>query len=681
MGDRFSHPIYEFGDFHLDPVQRLLRSRVDGRVVQLMPRVFEMLLYLVEHPGQLLEKSTLMKAVWPNVVVEEGNLTQAIHELRRALEERPGDHRFIVTVPGRGYSFVADVALRSRPPHDLGPTKTTQAAIGSTAIAASAAAAPGEPSVEVGSAPTETTSVGLDPLQVRVGNRSRHVLWPSMAVLVLALGIYAVWLLVGTGADPSRNPVAERTSPASIAVLSFTDLSPGRDQGYFSDGLSEELIHLLAHTASLRVIARTSSFSFKHKDVDVATIARQLGVTHVLEGSVRRAGNRVRISVQLIDGASSLHVWSQTYDQNVDDIIAVQREIATSVASALKATLAGAKVAATTPVPTDLRVYEQFLRARFLYYRRHSGDIKEAEAVYRLALETDPTFARAWAGLSAVYLVEAAGETNELGLSRDVALARARDAAEGALKLAPDLAEAHVRFATYRFETGDRAGAREQIYRAAALEPDNPLVLGILAGIAVREGRLEDAIDQMRQAVVRDPLALAFRYALGVHLFYAARFGEARTELQRSLQLGGPPAAAPSDRMNAQVAHDIAQTLIAENRHDEALALIQSWPEGAYRDHGFALVEHARGNRIEADKAVQRLIAAAERPHHVAMVAEIYANRGDVDQAYKWLTKAAERSRQQQDVWQDWRLDIRYSPFVGALHQDPRWKAWLAETY
>jgi tetratricopeptide (TPR) repeat protein len=384
----------------------------------------------------------------------------------------------------------------------------------------------------------------------------------------------------------------------------------------------------------------------------------------------------VRISVQLIDATTSSHVWSQTYDRKADDIFAVQGEIATAVASVLKATLAGTKVP-TTPAATDLRAYEQFLRARFVYSRRHSGDIKEAEEAYRIALEMDPAFARAWAGLSGVYLVEASGETNELGLSRGVALARARDAAERALKLAPDLAEAHVRFANYRFETGDRAGAREQIYHAAGLESDNPLVLSNLAGIAVRGGRLDDAIDLMRKAVARDPLALAGRYNLGVNLFYARRFGEARTELQRALQLAGPSAAAASDRMTAQVTHDIAQTLIAEKRLDEALALIQSWPEGSYRDHGLALVEHARGNRTEADQALQRLIATAE-PH---LVAEIYASRGDADQAFRWLAKAAERSRERPTFDFGWRLDIRYSPFVSPLHRDPRWKAWLAETY
>src|SRR4030095_16080052 len=499
MGDRPLHPIYEFGDFQLDAVRSCVRARVDGCVVQLNPRALETLLYLVEHAGQLIEKSTLMKAIWPNVIVEEGNIQQAIHELRRALNERPGEHRFIVTVPGRGYSFVADVVLRERASQHFGFAEQRPDAVNQATVAAGpsapvpTAASPGQTASGRGRASSGVGAGALPQVKGWSGGRSRPALWLSVAACLVAVGMYAVWEGVGTGvADRLLRSATKQTPLASIAVLAFSDLTPGRDQQYFSDGLSEELITLLAQAPSLRVIARTSSFSFKDKNVDVATIARHLGVTHVLEGSVRRAGDHVRISVQLIDAATSSHVWAQTYDRKADDIFAVQGEIATSVASVLKATLAGTTVP-TIPAPTDLRAYEQFLRARFVYNRRHSGDVKDAEEAYRLALEIDPAFARAWAALSAVYLVEA-GETNELGLSRDVALARARDAAERALKLAPDLAEAHVRFANYRFETGDRAGAREQIYHAAALEPDNPLVLSNVAGIALREGRLEDAI-------------------------------------------------------------------------------------------------------------------------------------------------------------------------------------------
>jgi predicted Zn-dependent protease len=275
-----------------------------------------------------------------------------------------------------------------------------------------------------------------------------------------------------------------------------------------------------------------------------------------------------------------------------------------------------------------------------------------------------------------VYLVEAEGETHQLGLSRDIALAQARDAAERALTLAPHLAEAHVRLANHGFDTGDRVGAREQMRRAASLEPDDPLVLGNLGGMALMEGRLEEAIELARRAVARDPLALLLRSNLGVSLFYAGRFGEARTELQRVVELAGSSAPASGPHI-AGVAHDIALTLIAEHRLDETLALIRSWPDGAYRDHCLALINDTRGNRSEADQALQRMLAVAE-PHWVA---ETYAHRGEVDEAFRWLAKAADRSRDNHDWGQFWRYDIRYSPFATPLHRDPRWKAWLAETY
>src|SRR4029453_15734634 len=350
MGDRPLHPIYEFGDFQLDAVQRLLRSRVDGCVVQLNPRALETLLYLVEHAGQLIEKSTLMKAIWPNVIVEEGNLTRAIHELRRARNERPGEPRFIVTVPGRGYSFVADVVLRERAPQRPGFAEQRPDAANQTTDAAGPPApapiapSPGQPASGRSPASSGAGGRALRRLQGWSGGRSRPALWLSVVALFVAVGMYAVWEGVGTRvADRSLRPATKQAPLASIAVLAFSDLSPAHDQQYFSDGLSEELINLLRQAPSLRVIARTSSFSFKDKNVDVATIARHLGATHVLEGSVRRAGDHVRISVQLIDAATSSHVWAQTYDREADDIFAIQGEIATSVASILKATLAGAK--------------------------------------------------------------------------------------------------------------------------------------------------------------------------------------------------------------------------------------------------------------------------------------------------------------------------------------------------
>jgi TolB-like protein len=262
---------YEFNDFRLDPQQRLLLTRAGGRPIPLAPKVFETLLYFVERRGELLDKPTLMKAIWPNIVVEENSLNQNISALRRALGESPGEHRFIVTEPGRGYRFVADVRTITVP-----------------ASAQRAAA-------QVEAAPT------------------------------------------ATAVTPSVTSAAR----SSIAVLPFANLTGDPAKEYFSDGMAEELIHTLARLPGLRVPARTSSFAYKGRNIDVRQIARDLQVAAVLEGSVRSAGERIRVTAQLIDAESGYHLWSQNYDRKFDDLFALQDALATEIVRTLRSSLRG----------------------------------------------------------------------------------------------------------------------------------------------------------------------------------------------------------------------------------------------------------------------------------------------------------------------------------------------------
>ncbi|HKR39292.1 MAG TPA: winged helix-turn-helix domain-containing protein, partial [Paraburkholderia sp.] len=353
MAAQQPHPIYEFGDFELDALRRVLVSRADGQQVDITGRVLEALVYLVERPGQLVEKKALIEALWPHVVVEEGNLTQTIHTLRRVLGEKPGEHRYIATVPGRGYRFVAEVNVRA-----------------------------------------EQTKLEAAP-----SRRSKPVLAGAALAFVL---LAVVALLAWRGRDQPADAPSARTQPA-IAVLPFVDMSVEQDQQYFAEGLSEEILNLLAHTDTLRVIARTSSFSFKDQNADIKTIAQRLAVTHVLEGSVRKSGERVRITAQLIDGSNSAHVWSDTFDRDVHDIFGVQREIASAVADALHVTLGrgGPRRAETT----STQAYEFYLQGRHLFNRRSDGDLLQAKSHFEKAVQIDPSYGRAWTALSGVYFI------------------------------------------------------------------------------------------------------------------------------------------------------------------------------------------------------------------------------------------------------------------------------------
>ena len=390
--------------------------RSTDSLVQVTGRVFDTLLYFVEHAGQLLDKRTLMEALWPNVVVEESNLTQTIHTLRRVLGERPEEHRFIVTVPGRGYRFVADVKVR-------------------------AAAAPERIAAET------------------QGKADRAPLdrWRMPAFVAVSLVLAAALLLVSRWPGPTPRTPPEQRSP-SIAVLPFVDMSPEGDQRYFSDGLSEEILNLLAQSSALRVIARTSSFSFRDQNADIATIADKLNVTHVLEGSVRKSGERIRITAQLVDATNSAHLWSQTYDRGVKDIFAVQTEIAASVAESLRVTLTGSGRPGLGET-SNTQAFERYLQGRYFFNRRGASDVARAKDYFEQALQIDPGYGRAWTGLAGAYFVADDADKR----IAEHALEKWREAVEKAVTLSPNLVEAHVRAAQYYWADRRRPSSRRTL--------------------------------------------------------------------------------------------------------------------------------------------------------------------------------------------------------------------------
>ena len=605
---RQAHLIYEFGAFRLDALRRVLSLRVDGQPLQLTGKIFDTLLYFVERSGQLLDKRTLMEALWPNVVVEESNLTQVIHTLRRVLGERPDDHRFIVTVPGRGYRFVADV----------------------------------------------TTSTVEEPQQPV---RPRMLAAAAVAVMVLA-GV-AFWLLQGSG-QPLRS-ASSHPQPLSIAVLAFVDMSEAQDQAYFAEGLSEEILNLLAQSTTLRVTARTSSFSFKGRNVDIATIADTLNATHVLEGSVRKSGDRVRITAQLVDGRSSVHLWSQTYDRDITDIFGVQDEIAAAVAESLQVTLTGSASPSMGQTKNAL-AFERYLQGKYFYNRRGESDVTRAKEYFEQALQLDPGYARAWAGLAGVYQL-----ARQQGLPG--ALPAWRAAVEQALALGPNLADSHVRAAQYYWWLGDRDAAEAHSKRAIALNPSDPLVLGAAAGRAFSRGHWSEAIALQRRAVAVDPLSAIGHNNLAAFLMTLGEWDEAVTEFSRAREL--------SPTLN-RIDIDIAKVQLLRQRFDEALAAAARIPAGPARDQCMALAHRAPGQKTEADAALARLVALANGadsdPTIDVSIAEAYAFRGEEDEALKWVTRAMQRQ-----AGRNWtREDIMQSPFLRTLHADARWHTLLA---
>jgi TolB-like protein/DNA-binding winged helix-turn-helix (wHTH) protein len=632
MEQRQAHPLYEFADFRLDAQRRVLSTRTDGRPIQVTGKVFDTLLFFVEHAGQLLDKQTLISALWPNVIVEESNLTQTIHTLRRLLGERPGEHRFIVTVPGRGYRFVADV---------------TQGVIDEAA-----------------------PSVATEP---QVADRSA---WSRSRILVASLvaGLAVLGLslfLMRTPADPSVKTPTIDSTPA-VAVLPFVDMSEEQDQTYFADGLSEEILNLLAQSAAMRVIARTSSFSFKDRpQLDIATIARQLDATHVLEGSVRKSGEHVRITAQLVDGTTSAHLWSRTYDRDLTDIFSVQDDIAAAVAAALNATLSdgGQPQRADT---TNAQAFEQYLHGRYFFNRGSEADVTRAREYFEQALQSDPNYAPAWAGLAATY-------NATLGSGQ----AAARDdqrawlaSIERGLSLGPGFAEAHVRAAQYYWWLGDWGTSEEHCKRAIALNPSDFFVLSVSAQKAVAVGHRSEALSLQQRAVAVDPLSAQGRFNLGLYLAAVDELDKAEAELRHARELSP---------MLPRIDFAIARVLVKRRQFDEALAMVEQMPADSSREQGLALALYGLGKVSDADAALARLTELAELPNANRqlgiLVAEVHAFRGNADRALDSIERAlgpvATRPTTADIIFAS--QAVHRSPFFIPLREHARWKLLLPE--
>jgi TolB-like protein/Tfp pilus assembly protein PilF len=503
-----------------------------------------------------------------------------------------------------------------------------------------------------------------------------------LPTLIAAAAAVALLLIV-FGQRATDTPAETHALPAvpaanSIAVLPFVDMSEGHDQGYFSDGIAEEILNRLAQSGELRVIARTSSFSLRDPSLDVAEIARKLNVTHVLEGSVRKAGDRIRVTAQLIAASDSSHLWSDTYDRGLDDVFSVQDEIARSVTTALQVTLGGG-----TPqgrMPASVGAYESFLQGQFFYHRRAPGDVERSVTYFKEATSIDPRYARAWAALAGAYSYLAWD-----GVRLDEALQRLQgEAALKAVELDPRLAVAHSRLAQFYSETSDERNAEEHHRIATALDPESPMVLSGMSAAAYDDGDIDKAIAIQRRALTRDPLNPVYRQLLAVVLLAGGRLDEAMSEYRSVLELN------PGAGLDVEI--ELVRIHVLQGRDAEAYAAVARMPEGKYRDHGLALLYRSPDHRAEADAALARLIrrrsAAADSIVDGVMdeirLAEVQTFRGMTEEAFATLARkkdALERGpASERPVASYFQNEAHLSPFLKALHSDPRWAAFIPAT-
>ena len=423
-----------------------------------------------------------------------------------------------------------------------------------------------------------------------------------------------------TAGEPAPT-AAPAVSDQSIAVLPFVNMSSDKEQEYFSDGITEELLNLLAKIPQLQVTARTSSFAFKGKDIGITEVARQLHVAHVLEGSVRKSGNAVRITAQLINAATDTHLWSETYDRKLDDIFAVQDEIAADVVKQLKVSLLGAAPKART---TDPEAYALYLQGVQLGRQFTAEAFKQSDALYRKVLAIDPRYAPAWHGLSRNF----ANETSLGTLSNKEGYAQAREAATKALAIDPDYASAHASLGWIAmYGDNDFAGAAEHFKHALALDPADSDVLRNSATLLQNLDRMDEALALGEAVVRRDPVNVTAFFNLGVVQRIAGRFDAAITSFHTVLSLAPNRSTAHAELGNALLLKGDAQGALAEIEQEKS-----DWIRV-----GLPMAYHALGRKAESDAALAELIAKDEKDSSYN-IAYVYAYRGEADKAFEWLS-------------------------------------------
>jgi len=441
----------------------------------------------------------------------------------------------------------------------------------------------------------------------------------------------------------------------SIAVLPFVNLSSDPEQDYFSDGLAEQMLDLLARVPELRVIARTSSFSFRGKDVDIAAIAQKLNVSHVLEGSVRKSGNRLRITAQLIRADDSSHLWSQSYDRELTDIFAIQDEIATAVVQQLELKLLSGRLPAR-PTTGSPEAYQAYLRALYLDTRRGAGDLQAARGYYQRALEIDPRFAPARAGLARMFVRSA------MELDADDDWERARDAANRTLEIDPDNAEGHAALAWIRsYHDWDWAGAKASADRALELEPGNARVVST-AGMVYFHivGDQQRGVELMRRAVSLDPVRLAGHNNLGWALMRTGQLEESWAAFETARTLSVDP---------STMEGPFGMLLLLRGDAAAALERMQKVP-GTIGIAGRALAYSALGQKQQSDEMLGRLKSEVEAAPDSVLLAYVHAYRGERDAALQWLERAYREHN-------SGLVEIRGHPLLKSLESDPRYQEFL----
>jgi TolB-like protein len=497
-------------------------------------------------------------------------------------------------------------------------------------------------------------AVTPSPIRVsRSGGVAKRTAFVGAALVAIAIAVWVGWHFWSSSHAVKPSTVA--MGDKSIAVLPFVDMSEKKDQEYFADGMAEEIIDLLVKIPDLRVISRTSSFQFKGKTEDLRTIGARLGVTYVLEGSVRKSGDRLRVTAQLIDSRNGAHLFSQTYDRDLRDVLMMQDEIATSLARALQIEVSAVAIG-SRPTLRNTEAYTVYLQGLHDSDRITEPAFELTLRDFQRALDLDPTFADAATGISDAYFV--AGQFGFLPPA--VAFEKSREAAQLAIKLNPKLAEAHATLGhIYMIYDWDWAAAETEMKTARTLAPNSAGVLFTSSLVSARMGRSEEALKFLNASIGRDPLFPGAYEVLGIQQLQNGRLDEAEAALRRTFEF---------DPTFVIAHYVLGNLLLARNRPEAALAEYSKETDEGARLGGSAMAYFALGRKVDSEHALAQL-RERRADREPFMVAQVYAFRGEPDEALKWLDRAFAQK--------DPGLDLLRDPSFNKLKDDPRYKTFL----
>ena len=616
----------KFGDgFELDA--RAYQLRRSGRPVKLERIPMELLLLLVERRGEIVTRDQIIERVWGKDVFldTDNSINAAIRKIRQVLKDDPAHPQFVQTVTGRGYRFIAGSE------DGIGLTSTS-----------------GQPPRQ--HVPTEN-------IVTMPRSRAMRVLLPVAVVLMVAIGVYFQWL------RPRSHPHAA-AGRLMLAVLPFENLTGDAGQEYFSDGLTEEMISKLGNLdpQHLGVIARTSVMHYKGSHEPLSKIGSDLGVQYVLEGSVRRGPDKVRITAQLIQMQDQSHVWARQYDRELKDLLAIQAEIAQEVAGEIQLALGDhQKPGPAQPVPLDPQAYEAYdlyLRGRYFWNKRTSQGFEQAIDCFQKSIAKDPNYAPAYAGLADTYAL-LSGYTLTL---QTEAMPKARAAALKALELDDGLAEAHTSLAlvTENYDW-DWQKAEKEYLRAIELNPNYATAHQWYAEYLSLQGRFDEALAESERARQLDPLSLIIATDNGSILYYARQYDRAIAQF-RAVQ-----------EMEPNYPRTITSTAayIEKGQFPDAIAELERWSRGssgAWLWSWRAYVYGRAGQPVQAGQALEKLKQLYGQQHlGPDPMLWAYIGMGDKDQTFAWFEKAyADHSNAL--------TSLRVNPAYDPLRSDPRFQ-------